>query len=789
MAQGAWKKGVQNMESILEGLTPPQRTAVQHRDGPLMILAGPGSGKTRVVTRRIANLLHQGVQPWQIVALTFTNKAADEMRSRVEQLAPGQPVWMGTFHRFCVRLLRRYAPLVGLRENFSIYDTSDAKAAMKRAIEAANIQLSHLKEDRIANLISRAKNRMITPEQMAQGMGLGHGEQAAAEVYRVYQEHLLRANAADFDDLLLHVAKLLHENPDLRSELDDRYRYIMVDEYQDTNSVQYTIVHGLSLDHRNLAVTGDPDQSIYGWRGANVQNILDFEQHYPDVQVVRLEQNYRSTPEILRVADQLIRNNRKRKHKDLFTERPNGAGVRLRTYENSYREADDIADQISLAVHSRKRRPKDFAIFCRTAALTRNFEHALRSRGLPYHVSGAVEFYQRKEVKDVIAYLLLLENPANDVALLRIINRPARGIGQKTLDALREYADRRRLPLLEAARKAGLIDGIPKRSAVKIAQFVNIYDQLAARPPEPLHELIEVMLRITGYRAMLEAGESDIAPGENSPLANVDELISAVTEVDRVFPPGEAIQAFLEQVALVSDTDDLDGDQDWVNVMTLHAAKGLEYPCVFIVAVEDGLLPHSRSKDDPDQLEEERRLLFVGITRAEEELQLSWAQTRILRGDARHAIPSSFLMELPREEMDQVQAGRLMFERMMNPDAFHDDDSHADGDYPSDWDDVHHEPVDHEPVIDVSGKSVSDQPVAPLSALRTAAQMLEGGGASRIPPNGYRTGMVVTHTTYGSGRIKKVTGQGARRTAVIEFFSDGVERTFRLAFANLTVEE
>ncbi len=774
------------MDAIFDGLTEPQREAVAHLDGPLMILAGPGSGKTRVVTRRVANLLAHGVPPWQIVALTFTNKAADEMRNRVAQLAPNQPVWMGTFHKFCSKLLRRYASLAGLRENFSIFDTNDSKTALKRAIEAANIQLSHVKEDRISNIISRAKNRLITPEMMAEGQGLRHGEQAAAQAYKVYQEHLIRSNAVDFDDLLMHVAKMLHDYPDLRHELDDRYRYIMVDEYQDTNMVQYTIVRGLSIDHRNLAVTGDPDQSIYGWRGANIHNILDFEKHYPDVRVVRLEQNYRSTPEILRVADQLIRNNRRRKHKDLFTENDSGAAVRLRTYESSYREADDIADQIALAVNAGRRKPKEHAIFCRTAALTRNLEHALRSRGVPYKIFGAVEFYQRKEVKDLLAYLTLLNNPNNDVAFSRIINRPARGIGARTVEIIMEHADRQRIPLLDAARQAGLLDSIPKRSAVKVAQFVALFDRLSMNVNKPLQELLEMILTETGYRQMLQDEEGDTSSGDNSPLANVNELVTAAAEVDQAFLPGEALEAFLEQVALVSDTDELDGEANCVNVMTLHAAKGLEFPVVFIVAVEDGLLPHSRSKEDEAQLEEERRLLFVGITRAEQELQLSWAQYRAMRGSLSPAVPSSFLMELPRDEMETIQQGKFSFERLATPD----DDS--DFSYPDSWDEVDPEPVDDVPHVDVRAddRKLREQPVAPLAALRTASQMLNSPAQEgRTNPNAYKVGMIVSSTMYGRGQIKKITGQGLRRTAAVEFFADGVERSFRLAYANLSVDD
>jgi len=421
------------MDAITKDLTAAQAEAVQHIDGPLLIIAGPGSGKTRVVTHRIAYMLQSGIRPWQIAALTFTNKAADEMRSRVNLLAPNQPVWMGTFHRFCAQQLRRYAPMVGLAENYSIYDSSDSKSAMKRAITAAGVSTSHTSPEQIASAISNAKNRLITPEIMAQQTGRA-GDTVAAKVYPVYQQQLLTANAVDFDDLLFHFARLLRENPEVRSNLDEKLKYIMVDEYQDTNLAQYAIVRALSVDHPNLAVTGDPDQSVYGWRGADLNNILDFEKDYPAVKTVRLEQNYRSTPEILRVADQLIRHNRRRKQKNLFTDNPTGEAVTLRQYEDGYKEADGIADEIANQMIAGNAEPRDFAIMCRMNALTRSIEHALRNRGIPYQIVNGLEFYQRKEIKDLLAYLHLINNPRHDVAFQRVINTPTRGIGAKTLE-------------------------------------------------------------------------------------------------------------------------------------------------------------------------------------------------------------------------------------------------------------------------------------------------------------------------------------------------------------------
>ena len=613
------------MDAIFRDLTEAQREAVGHLDGPMLILAGPGSGKTRVVTHRIANMLNHGVRPWQIAALTFTNKAAEEMRTRVDSLAPGQPVWMGTFHRFCAQLLRRHATMVGLSENYSIYDTSDSKQAMKRAIAAAGVSTTHASPDQIASSISHAKNRLTTPEMM-EGHALKPRDAIAARVYPVYQKQLLTANAVDFDDLLLHIAKLLRENPEIRSELDSKYKYILVDEYQDTNLAQYAIVRALSIDEPNLAVTGDPDQSIYGWRGADLNNILDFEKDYPNVKTVRLEQNYRSTPNVLRVADQLIRHNRRRKPKKLFTDNDEGAPVILRFYEDGYQEADSIVDEIANAVMTQGLRPNDFAIFCRMNAMTRSLEHAFRSRSIPYQIVNGVEFYQRREIKDLLAYLHLINNPNHDVALTRIINVPTRGIGAKTVERIRNHADQLGVPMLEAARQADRIEGLAKRSATMVRKFIKIYDNLSVKATAPLEDLLRFMVEETSFEEHLEKTSVDQQDGNS--LANVDELISAAVEFDRQHPEDGSLEAFLEQVALVADTDAFDGSNERVTLMTLHAAKGLEFPHVFIIGVEDDLLPHKRSKESESDLEEERRLLFVGITRAKQWLQLSCCKRR-----------------------------------------------------------------------------------------------------------------------------------------------------------------
>jgi len=792
------------MDAIFRDLTAEQREAVGHLDGPMLILAGPGSGKTRVVTHRIANMLNNGVRPWQIAALTFTNKAADEMRTRVDALAPGQPVWMGTFHRFCAQLLRRHATMVGLSENYSIYDMSDSKQAMKRAIAAAGVSTTHASPEQIASSISHAKNRLTTPEMM-EGHALKPRDAIAARVYPVYQKQLLTANAVDFDDLLLHIARLLRENPEIRSELDHKYKYILVDEYQDTNLAQYAIVRALSIDAPNLAVTGDPDQSIYGWRGADLNNILDFEKDYPKVKTVRLEQNYRSTPNVLRVADQLIRHNRRRKPKKLFTENEEGAAVILRFYEDGYQEADSIVDEISNAVMTQGLRPSDFAIFCRMNAMTRSLEHAFRNRSIPYQIVNGLEFYQRREIKDLLAYLHLINNPNHDVALTRIINVPTRGIGAKTVERIRDHADKHGITMLESARQADHIEGLAKRSATMVRKFIKIYDNLSIKATAPLEDLLRYLVEEIGFEQYLEKTSVDQQDGNS--LANVDELISAAVEFDRQHPDDGSLEAFLEQVALVADSDAFDGSKERVTLMTLHAAKGLEFPHVFIIGVEDDMLPHKRSKESEAEIEEERRLLFVGITRAKQWLQLSCCKRRAMRGDVRPVIPSPFLNELPLEEMKRVETSTE--QDWFDEDPYASDDS-FDESYPESWDlpDEASPESGNKPDVDIASESQEVTPdettqlteddlaeaaarkkqqnvaVSIASSLKTAADLLSN---PTTPLRAYSEGMLVRHADHGDGTIVSITGRGPKRIARVRFNEE--ERSFRLAFADLQVLE
>ena len=747
------------------GLTQSQREAVEHVDGPLLVLAGPGSGKTRVVTRRIVHLLEQGISGRNILALTFTNKAADEMGSRVSQLAPGANVWMGTFHRFCARLLRQYASHVGLSENFTIYDGKDSHQAFVQVLDAADIELTQTSPDRIATAISQAKNSLIKAADFQPRLG-NPVDRLVAELYPLYENKLLESNAVDFDDLLVHVAHMLRENETLRQQLDQRFAYVLVDEYQDTNFAQYAIVRAISNDFPNLAVTGDPDQAIYGWRGANLGNILDFERDYDSVKVVRLEQNYRSTKNILRVADSLIAQNVRRKQKALFTENPDGKPVRVVAYPSQNDEANEISFRIALAVNQGRRRPRDFAILYRVNALSRNCEHALTKQGIPYQIVHGVEFYQRKEIKDVLAYLQLMNNPRDSVALRRIINVPPRGIGKKTVAQLASHAEEESLTMLGAAREAGIIPSLSKRGAVAVVKFVAVVDHLGEIAMQSLEEIVGLVLNETGYLAWL--GDSETEEDANR-RANVEELLSAAREFDHQHPERGALEAFLEQASLVNDVDGWGENNDKVTLMTLHAAKGLEFPVVYITAVEHGFLPHDRNMDDPERVEEERRLLFVGMTRAQEELQLSRACYRFRRGTNAPTAPSQFLMEIDRQGVEVVEPKTTQM--------FYDDFAHEDS---------YSEPV-YEPLENQDHTKLP----ATNAVITTASQLFGQTDAqpeadkARVNVESFVLGARIMHPEHGPGKIIALGGSRHRRTATINFAAGPQQVKFVLAKSNL----
>ena len=736
--------------SLPDPLTPSQRAAVEQVDGPLLVLAGPGSGKTRVVTQRIARLVSHGIPPRQILAITFTNKAADEMRARVEALLPGTTVWVSTFHRFCARLLRRHAEMIGLKPNYTILDTTDQKQLLRGVISDLDLDAVHFSPEKVGYRISNAKNDLLTADDYLLRYNesvADHWQAIVAKVYPEYQRRLLVANAVDFDDLLLHVATLLGDNPELRAELDERYRYILVDEYQDTNQAQYQIVAALSQDHRNLCVTGDPDQSIYGWRGARIENILRFERDYPQARIVRLEENFRSTKAILRSADRLIGHNRQRKAKSLITDNDEGTPVELLCYDNESAEAEGIAARIEQFVKSGDRTCRDFAVFFRVNALSRHLELSLLRRGVPYQVAAGVAFYERAEIKDVLAYLRLVYNPADRAAFLRVVNSPLRGLGETSQRRIAKWADEHRLTLLEAARRAKEIPGLSKRAVQGFRAFAEMIDGFSLADSGSVSALLTRILDKTGYTR----------PWENSPseqdqqrLANVQELVTAANQFDEFHGAETSLEAFLEQTALVNETDSLDESQGKVTLMTLHAAKGLEFPVVFILGVEQGLIPHERATRDADprEFEEERRLLFVGMTRARERLYLTQTTQRNFRGRSLHTIPSDFLSEL---ECTLV-AG---------------DEGYSVA--PA-WSAVHEPRRDEKRRrrLEFDGRL----------KLTTAADLLNGNRTSVDLPQGFALGMQVRHPRYGLGTVVDVGGFGGRRTVTVTFADGGRKETF-----------
>ena len=755
-----------------DDLTPAQRAAVEHFRGPLLVLAGPGSGKTRVITRRIARLVDRGVDPRQILAITFTNKAAGEMADRVAALLPGTRVWVSTFHRFCSRLLRRYGQAVGLKENFTIYDTADQTAAMRRVLGELNVDAAAYSPGKLLNRIGRAKNEMLTAERFRlkfeHEVG-DHIEAVLAKVYPAYQKSLLASNAVDFDDLLLHAVTLLEESDDLRRHLDDRHRFVLVDEYQDTNLAQYQLVKALSQDHPNLCATGDPDQSIYGWRGAKIENILRFERDYPNAKTVRLEENFRSTSAILFAADELIGNNVHRKVKKLVGVGEEGEAPRRLFCRDGRHEAETIAEEVHELAEAGKYRPADVAVFYRVNSLSRELELALSRRGVPYQVAAGTAFYDRMEVKDTLAYLKLLANPDDRVAFARAVNKPKRGIGATTQRRVLNFADSAGVDMLEAARRAGEASGVSKRAAKLVAGFAELVDDLSAKVPGPIAPLVRAVLDESGLaKAWAEGEEDDIQR-----LANADELVTAAAQYDHEQQGSGSLDGFLETTALLADSDAVEPDSGRVTLMTLHAAKGLEYPVVYVVGVEQNLLPHERSlkAHDNRELEEERRLLFVGVTRAMRKLTVCHARKRDVRGRPQHGVPSDFLTEMTLDVDDRSGGDERAFL------TGYDDDYSQEATFPDDWTHPQGGPADPD-----ASPSSHDAGPGNLTATRlnltTGTGLLNGETTGAEIPAGFRVGQHVRHPRYGLGKVLTADGSARNRRVSVLFEDADAPKTF-----------
>lgn len=628
------------------GLNPQQAEAVINTEGPMLIMAGAGSGKTKVLTCRVANLLQKGVRPYRILAITFTNKAAAEMRERVNNMSgpAAKDVWLFTFHAFCARFLRmEIDKLPGYGGNFAIYDTADSQNLIKQILKEMNLDDKRFQPSGILSRISNAKNALQDAAAFARQAGDFY-EQKVADIYSRYEQKLQLNNALDFDDLLMLSIKLLQENKEVREKYQDRFDYLLVDEYQDTNHAQYLLTKFLAAKHRNICVVGDADQSIYGWRGADIQNILDFEKDYPDAKVIKLEQNYRSTQIILDAANAVIENNTGRKPKNLWTENKSGADIIYFQAVDERDEARFVIEQLQNLQRTENKKLGDMAILYRTNTQSRIFEEMLIKSGISYNMVGGLKFYERKEIKDIIAYLRVIFNPADSLSLLRIINVPKRGIGDASLAKIQAYAAANNVSLFEAVSNAAAIDGLSSRFVSKLDDLAGIIFELMNLASEaPVEDLIDRVLRDTGY---LEELENERTPQAQSRIDNLHELISVAQE----FAASEEennLENFLSHVALVSDIDDTELGEDAITLMTLHSSKGLEFPVVFLVGMEEGLFPHARTLMDETEIEEERRLCYVGITRAKEKLFLSSTKMRTIYGNTVTYPPSRFLQEIP----------------------------------------------------------------------------------------------------------------------------------------------
>lgn len=641
--------------SIYDTLNKEQAEAVMRTEGPVLILAGAGSGKTRVITHRIAYLMDEcGVNPWNILAITFTNKAAGEMRERVDNLIGygAESVWISTFHSMCVRILRRHIELLGYESSFTIYDTDDQRSLMKEVCKYLKIDTKELREREILSEISSAKNELITPLQYREeNIGASFRSKRIADAYDEYQRRLRKNNAVDFDDLLMLAVQLFHSHDEVLAAYQNRFRYIMVDEYQDTNNAQFELVRLLAGGHRNLCVVGDDDQSIYRFRGANIRNILDFEKVYPDAFIVKLEQNYRSTQNILDAANAVIKNNTGRKEKALWTNRGSGEKIRLRGFYTARDEAAFIVDDIEEKCRSdRNLSYGDFAVLYRTNAQARALEERFVLAGLPYNVVGGTNFYDRREIRDMIAYLKTVENGQDEIAVRRILNVPRRGIGLTTIGRISDYAVSRDITFFEAMEKCRNITSIGRGTA-KIESFVNMIRQFREYAEgRRLSDLLGYIIEKTEYEAYLRDQDDEDADDR---ISNVDELISKITDYEETAKE-PTLSGFLEEVALVSDIDDTGDEKDRVLLMTLHSAKGLEFPHVYLTGMEDGVFPSGMAlgSNDEDAEEEERRLAYVGITRAMDDLTFTFSKTRMLRGEVQYNPPSRFLDEIPDQLLD-----------------------------------------------------------------------------------------------------------------------------------------
>ena len=777
--------------SIYDTLNPMQKEAVLHTEGPLLILAGAGSGKTRVLTHRVAYLIEEKqVNPWNILAITFTNKAAGEMRERVDQLVGfgAESIWVSTFHSTCVRILRRHIEYLGYTTNFSIYDSDDQKTLMKQVFKAMDVDTKQFKERSVLGTISSAKDKLIGPEEFLLNAGQDFRQRRIGEIYKEYQKRLKKNNALDFDDLIVKTVELFQNNSQVLNYYQERFRYIMVDEYQDTNLAQFKLISLLASRYRNLCVVGDDDQSIYRFRGADIGNILSFEETFPGAKVIKLEQNYRSTQNILNAANGVIRHNRGRKDKTLWTANGEGDLIRFKQFDTAREEADFVAREIRDSSYAYQ----DQAVLYRTNAQSRLLEERCIFYNVPYRLVGGVNFYQRKEIKDILAYLKTIANGVDDLSVLRIINVPKRGIGATTMGKVTIFASEHGMSLYDALREARQIPGIGK-AAEKITNFIGQMESFRARAQSEdytIQDLIEGIMDETGYQQELEA-EGEVE--SQTRLENIEELVNKAVsyEEDSEHP---TLDEFLEQVALVADIDNMDESENRVTLMTLHSAKGLEFPKVYLVGLEDGLFPSMMSinSDDKTDMEEERRLCYVGITRAKNELVITSARQRMVNGETRYCKPSRFMEEVPGELLDEERLEPVLgsFGSRSNADSAGGfSKSGISGEAGLPW----NQPAGGSARTSTFGKgynayaSGTSQPSSGPGAGRTGGNPGFGKAftVQKAASLDYSEGDRVRHIKFGEGTVKSIKDGGKDYEVTVVFDTAGQKKMFA-SFAKLT---
>ncbi|HAU87654.1 MAG TPA: DNA helicase PcrA [Lachnospiraceae bacterium] len=778
--------------SIYDTLNPEQKRAVLHNRGPLLILAGAGSGKTRVLTHRIAYLIDEaGVNPWNILAITFTNKAAREMRERVDNIVGygSENIWVSTFHSTCVRILRRHIDRLGYDTNFTIYDSDDQKTLIREVCKYLDVDTKKFKERALMAAISHAKDEMMSPEQFERENQVDYGKRTIAKVYKEYQSRLKKNNALDFDDLINKTVELLRTNEDVLHYYQNRFKYIMVDEYQDTNTAQFELISTLAstvneegeMEH-NLCVVGDDDQSIYKFRGANIYNILNFEKQYPDTKIIKLEQNYRSTKNILAAANEVIAHNTERKSKALWTEQEEGDPIYWQIFDTDRDEAESIAVDIANAVKNDDKMYSDFAVLYRTNAQSRILEERLVNLGVPYKIVGGVNFYQRKEIKDLLCYLKTIDNGNDDISVKRIINVPKRGIGLTSVDKVQVHAIDKGISFYQALTEAEYIPTLG-RAASKISPFVSMIEILKGKlhnPDYSLLDLFDEIIEATGY---VDELREDGTIESQTRIENIQELRNKIASyLDSTDEP--SLSNFLEEVSLVADIDTVTDDTNVVILMTIHSAKGLEFPYVYMCGMEDGIFPSymTITSDDPTEIEEERRLCYVGITRAKKKLSLSAAKMRMQNGEMKFNKPSRFINEIPRFLLKQT--GAISAPRFPREDSAFVNSFGGSSNYGTIPSKMAASPYKKPAPLNKSANTMFDKPKTGSSLLNSIPNLQKGLGAAKSFQPNYKVGDTVKHIKFGTGMITKMQQSGNDYEVTVDFEGSG-QRKLRASVARL----